>query len=234
MTVRSCCSTEAVATATLWQSSRVERQFSMYSMSSLRYVHNNRSVRKLTFTEPPELLPAGFLSVGLRRAWVHGSSVGQARAGARAYGHVASKLELANLEQTERHFATAESLYREILVVQERVLGADHPDSLATRASLATMMSAAGRFDEAERLWRDALARMQRSLGPTHPDTANCFTGLAAIELHRGRPDAALRLLQQTVRVDPAWGPRIAVDPEFAKLKGNAAFETLTATTPRK
>jgi len=140
---------------------------------------------------------------------------------------LASKLSLANVEQIEGHLTEAESLYRETLAIQERVLGPDHPDTIPTRASLAGCLSVAGRLDESERLWKDTLARVQRALGSQHPDTANCFVGLAAVELHRGRRDAALRLLEQAIHVNAAWTAKLAQDPEFAALKGNAEFERL-------
>jgi len=140
---------------------------------------------------------------------------------------LATKLGLATVEMEEGRYAAAEPLFRETLAAQKRVEGADHPDTMATRASLATMLTAAGRFDEAERLWQETLAGMQRAFGRDHPNTAYCFVGLAVIEVHRGHRDAALRLLEQAVRVDAAWGPRLAVDPEFAALKGNPAFDTL-------
>ena len=141
-----------------------------------------------------------------------------------------SKLGLANVERLEGHFKEAESLFRETLAVQERVAGPDHVDTNATRASLASMLSSAGRFEEAKSLWRDTLARMQRTLGSQHPDTANCYVGLAAVELHQGRRDAAVRLLEQAIRVDPLWTPKLASDPAFTALKGNAVFDRLEAT----
>ncbi len=96
------------------------------------------------------------------------------------------------------------------------------------------MLSSAGRFDDAESVWRDTLARMQRTLGSQHPDTANCYVGLAAVELHQGRRDAAVHLLEQAIRVDPLWTAKLAADPAFAALKGNAVFDRLEATAHAK
>jgi hypothetical protein len=38
-----------------------------------------------------------------------------------------------------------------------------------------------------------------------------------------------LRLLQQAVRVNPLWGPKVVGDPAFAALKGVAGFDALGA-----
>jgi len=53
----------------------------------------------------------------------------------------------------------------------KRVLGADHPDTLATRNNLAIAYSDAGRTDEAIRLYEQILADMERVLGADHPYT---------------------------------------------------------------
>jgi hypothetical protein len=46
----------------------------------------------------------------------------------------------------------------------ERVLGADHADTLARQASLAHLYYAVGRVGDAQALLRDALARCERVL----------------------------------------------------------------------
>jgi hypothetical protein len=51
----------------------------------------------------------------------------------------------------------------------ERVLGADHADTLARRVRLANLHYSAGRVGDAEALLRDALARCERVLPPADP-----------------------------------------------------------------
>jgi tetratricopeptide (TPR) repeat protein len=143
---------------------------------------------------------------------------------------LASQLGLGNVARLERRFADAEKLYRDTLARQERALGENHADALATRASLATLLSDVGRLGESERLWHETLARMRRTLGTDHPDTANCLAGLAVVEVLRGRKEAAMELLRQAVRVNPPWGPKLAADPAFSPLKGNAEFQRLAAS----
>ena len=72
----------------------------------------------------------------------------------------------------------AEQLYQDLLPDQQRILGYDHPDTLATRFELARVIGHA-RFAEAEQLYRDILADQQRVLGDNHPDTLRTRYSLA-------------------------------------------------------
>ena len=65
----------------------------------------------------------------------------------------------------------ARTLYGEVLAMQSRVLGPDHPETLGTTANLAATMSRQGNFEEAKRLEIGVLRTMRRVLGPTHPHT---------------------------------------------------------------
>ena len=66
----------------------------------------------------------------------------------------------------------ARALYSEVLSMQSRILGPDHPETLSTKANLAATMSRQGNYEEAKRLEIEVLRTMQRVLGPTHPHTA--------------------------------------------------------------
>ncbi|MCI2424411.1 tetratricopeptide repeat protein, partial [Saccharopolyspora sp. K220] len=61
--------------------------------------------------------------------------------------------------------------YRTALKVQSRVLGNDHPDTLATRHNLAGVLQGRGELAEAEAEYRAVLRAQQRILGDDHPDT---------------------------------------------------------------
>jgi hypothetical protein len=74
-----------------------------------------------------------------------------------------------------------------LLADQERMLGADHPDTLATRNNLATAYRAAGRTAEAITLHEQNLADRERVLGTDHPDTLTTRNNLAL--LPGGGPD---------------------------------------------
>jgi tetratricopeptide (TPR) repeat protein len=67
--------------------------------------------------------------------------------------------------------AGAIALYSEVLAMQSRILGPEHPETLSTKANLAATMSRQGNYEEAKRLEMSVLRTMQRVLGPAHPHT---------------------------------------------------------------
>jgi hypothetical protein len=64
----------------------------------------------------------------------------------------------------------------------ERVLGADHPDTLRSRNNLATAYREAGRRARAIPLLERTLADCQRVLGPDHPTTELVRKNLAKVK----------------------------------------------------
>ena len=60
-------------------------------------------------------------------------------------------------------------MQREVLVAQERELGADHPNTLLTAGNLARTLSDQGTHAEAEKMQREVLAAQERVLGAEHP-----------------------------------------------------------------
>ncbi|WP_239576223.1 tetratricopeptide repeat protein [Streptomyces californicus] len=87
-------------------------------------------------------------------------------------------------------------LRRHTFDAENRVLGPDHPDTLASRTSLANALGGLGEHQEAAELHQQNLADHERVLGPDHPHTlasrnnlANALGGLGehqqAAELHQ-------------------------------------------------
>jgi len=82
----------------------------------------------------------------------------------------------------------AEQLYTTLLSDQQRVLGCDHPDTLATRFELARVIGHTRlRQAEAEQILRLVLPDMERALGNEHPSTVYARLNLA----REGRPGPA-------------------------------------------
>jgi hypothetical protein len=77
--------------------------------------------------------------------------------------------------------ASALELYERTRADCQRVLGADHPDTLAARANLAHAYYAMGRMTEADALLRSALADCERVLAPGDPLTAAVRDSLDAV-----------------------------------------------------
>ncbi|HEY6278171.1 MAG TPA: tetratricopeptide repeat protein [Streptosporangiaceae bacterium] len=82
---------------------------------------------------------------------------------------------------------------------QERLLGHDHPDTLAARNNLANAYQDAGRTGEAIPLHQQTLAARERILGPDHPHTLSSRYNLAVAYQEGGRTDEAIALHQQTL-----------------------------------
>ncbi|TDE24947.1 tetratricopeptide repeat protein [Actinomadura sp. 6K520] len=99
----------------------------------------------------------------------------------------------------------SKTVYREVLAVEERVLGPDQPDALTIRYAIARMASAQGRFDEAERAYREVRSLEEESLGVDHPDTLTTSHWIArmvhAQGRHREAEDLLRRVLDRRVRV---------------------------------
>jgi tetratricopeptide (TPR) repeat protein len=89
---------------------------------------------------------------------------------------------LLSMLETAGRLAEATPLYERALTDCERILGAEHPDTLTSRDNLASAYEAAGRLGEATPLYERALTDRERILGADHPDTLTSRTTLAAAE----------------------------------------------------
>ncbi|MEW1739757.1 tetratricopeptide repeat protein, partial [Nocardia beijingensis] len=79
--------------------------------------------------------------------------------------------------------ASAQAHLEQALADRERVLGADHPDTLVSRNNLASVYKAAGRVVEAIPLYERTLADRERVLGADHPNTLGSRNNLAGAYL---------------------------------------------------
>ena len=64
-------------------------------------------------------------------------------------------------------------LYEECLAKSKRVLGDEHPSTLASLNCLALLFYSKGEYDRALPLFEECLAKRKRVLGDEHPDTKN-------------------------------------------------------------
>ena len=88
-------------------------------------------------------------------------------------------------DKLEKH-AEAEEIFRELVAVQQQVLGPEHPDTLLNVGNLATSLSCQEKDDEALPIAREFYASYVKVCGPEHPDTlgaAHCVAcSLVALE----------------------------------------------------
>ena len=91
------------------------------------------------------------------------------------------------------------ALFEHNLVDRERILGPDHPHTLASRNNLALAYQDAGELEQAINLFEQTLADRERVLGPDHPHTLTSRNNLARAYQDAGRLEKAINLFKQTL-----------------------------------
>ncbi|CAH0051971.1 unnamed protein product [Clonostachys solani] len=81
----------------------------------------------------------------------------------------------------------AETTYKEIIRVQRRELGAEHPHTLDTMSSLASFLIRADRMPAAETMLQDVIVGRQQALGESHPDTIESMDSLRDVLSQQGK-----------------------------------------------
>ena len=94
-------------------------------------------------------------------------------------------------------FPRAESLLSRSLQIRRKLLGPQHPDTLASVNDLGEAIWRQARYPEAERLVHEALEGRQRALGPNHPATLASMNNLGLLLIDEGRYVEAEKLFRQ-------------------------------------
>lgn len=127
----------------------------------------------------------------------------------------------------------AEQVQRRALEIERRVLGPEHPTTLASMYNLGVLLQTMERYEEAETVHREALEIEQRVLGPDHPDVGASYYNLACIESRLGRLDSALDELQRAVASHYANATWMLADDDLAALHGDLRFDAIVAAVKR-
>ena len=93
----------------------------------------------------------------------------------------------------------AEAAITEVLEIEKRDLGTDHPDTLTSMANLASTYWNQGRWDEAEELFVQVIETSKTKLGADHPGTLISIANLASTYRNQGRWDEAEELFVQVI-----------------------------------
>ena len=109
---------------------------------------------------------------------------------------------LANMFEATGRWAEAESIDVETLALRRRVLGPDHPMTMATLNNLAVVRYRMGRLESAEESFREALRLWRTSLGPTHAYTRRAMNSLGAVLSEQGKYAEAETLLRDAIRAN--------------------------------
>jgi len=94
---------------------------------------------------------------------------------------------LANIETSRSQLKEAESLLRQALDLETRVVGPEHPDTLKVMNNLAVVSSDGGNPAEAEVIQRQLVEIDKRVLGAEHPETLGAQGNLANYISDQGR-----------------------------------------------
>jgi tetratricopeptide (TPR) repeat protein len=106
---------------------------------------------------------------------------------------------------SDGRYKEAEELQVQVIETRKRVLGDEHPDTLASIANLASTYRNQGRWKEAEELEVQVIETRNRVLGDKHPDTLTSMANLASTYWNQGRwkeaEELEVQVLETTKRV---------------------------------
>ena len=99
----------------------------------------------------------------------------------------------------------------EVLDVQRRVLGPEHPHTLTTVSNLATSLRDQGKHEDAEQMFRELLDMQRRVLGPEHPDTLATVSNLASLDSIRSASTSIVPFVSRTLTTSHPADPEDGV-----------------------
>jgi serine/threonine protein kinase/tetratricopeptide (TPR) repeat protein len=103
--------------------------------------------------------------------------------------------------------------------LQRKVLGPEHPETLASLDLIAKALTEQGHFPEAEKQHRETLAARIRVLGPEHRDTLHSMSRLASVLAWENKGAEAERVSREAVdTARRVLGPE---DPDTLRLVNN-------------
>ena len=96
-------------------------------------------------------------------------------------------------------YAVAHRMDSAAFDARERLLGAEHPDTLNTLNSIGLVLSWQGKYEKAEATHKHALEIKRRVLGKEHPSTLNSMSGVASAYRNQGQWKEAEELCVQVL-----------------------------------
>jgi tetratricopeptide (TPR) repeat protein len=106
---------------------------------------------------------------------------------------------IAEVYHNEGRWKEAEELFVQVVETSLRVLGQEHPDTLASMNNLASTYWNQGRLKEAEELEVQVMETRKRVLGQEHPSTLTSMANLASTYWNQGRLKEAEELNVQVM-----------------------------------
>ena len=108
----------------------------------------------------------------------------------------------AGLLFAQGNYGDAEQLYRRVIAIRSRVLGPEHPDTLASRHRLIYVLNEEEKHAEAEAEARQVVTLREKILGFEHPDTLLSRYNLASALYHEGKYTEAEQLYRDVSKLD--------------------------------
>ncbi|KAI9923368.1 hypothetical protein MW887_009938 [Aspergillus wentii] len=112
--------------------------------------------------------------------------------------HTKGDNEIINLVQRcgacldyDGRYGEAETMYWKALKYKEKVVGPEHPNTLASVNNLGSVLERQGRYEEAEAMHRRALEGYKKVLGPEHPSTLTSVSNLSSVLSRQGKYEEA-------------------------------------------
>jgi tetratricopeptide (TPR) repeat protein len=101
-------------------------------------------------------------------------------------------------------YVEAEQMHQQTLELRRKVLGPEHPHTLASMSNFALVLNSQGKYDDAEEMHRRTLGLGERVLGNEHPDTLASLENLADLLRTQGKEGEAEEMYErvQTLRLD--------------------------------
>jgi tetratricopeptide (TPR) repeat protein len=118
-------------------------------------------------------------------------------------------------------YGDAERTFRAVLQERERVLGSEHPDTLAARSHLENAFFYEGKYAESEAEARALLAIQEKVHGLEHPDTLKARNNLASTLSYEGKYAGAETEFRTLIKLkEKVFGPE---DPNTLRSRNNLA-----------
>ena len=80
-------------------------------------------------------------------------------------------MALAGVLSQQQKYGEADAQCREVIALEENVLGTDHPTTISSWYAFAYQLARQNKTEEAMQFARKAASAAERSLGQDHPDT---------------------------------------------------------------
>lgn len=127
----------------------------------------------------------------------------------------------------QKHFAEAETMFRDTLAARRRVLGEMNPETLYSINNLSILLSLEGKLDEAEKLEFEALEKEKKVLGPNHPEIGGLYMNLAGFEAQRKHHEKSMDYLREALNHGYANYEELTTDANLSVYRDDPEFQAI-------